>query len=93
MHETIFFKRPKFLEATSNLCVEQNFVHLGRFLHFNQKVIGVTLIRFTCFQAIFSCRSNADVLTRLNVHMRSVIRKTLKLTKTALNNDTFNAIV
>ena len=26
-----------------NLCVEQNLVHLGRFLHFTQKVVGVTL--------------------------------------------------
>ena len=32
-----FVKRPKFLAATSNLRVEQNLVHLGRFLHFSQK--------------------------------------------------------
>ena len=32
-----FVKRPKFLAATSNLHVEQNLVHLGRFLHFCQK--------------------------------------------------------
>ena len=38
-----FVKRPKFLAATSNLRVEQNLVHLGRFLHFSQKVVGVTL--------------------------------------------------
>ena len=30
-----FVKRPKFLAATSNLHVEQNLVHLGRFLHFS----------------------------------------------------------
>ena len=38
-----FVKRLKFLAATSNLLVEQNLVHLGRFLHFSQKVVGVTL--------------------------------------------------
>ena len=38
-----FVKRPKFLAATSNLRVEQNLVHLGRLLHFSQKVVGVTL--------------------------------------------------
>ena len=38
-----FVKGPKFLAATSNLRVEQNLVHLGRFLHFSQKVVGVTL--------------------------------------------------
>ena len=32
----------------------------------------------------FLCCSNANVPTRLNVHVRSVIRKTVKLTKTAL---------
>ena len=36
-----FVKRPEFLAATSNLRVEQN---LGGFLHFSQKVVGVTLI-------------------------------------------------
>ena len=35
--------RPKFLAATSDLYVEQILVHLGRFLHFSQKVVGVTL--------------------------------------------------
>ena len=43
MHETIFCQ--KFLAATSNLREEQNLVHLGRFLHFSQKVVGVTLSR------------------------------------------------
>ena len=38
-----FVKKPKFLAATFNLRVEQNLVHLGRFLHFSQKVVGVTL--------------------------------------------------
>ena len=38
-----FVKRRKFLAATSKLCVEQNLVHLGRFLHFSQKVVGVNL--------------------------------------------------
>ena len=32
-----------FLAGTSNLCVERNLVHLGRFLHFSQKIVGVTL--------------------------------------------------
>ena len=36
-------KRSKFLVATSNLREEQNLVHLGRFLHFSQKVVGVIL--------------------------------------------------
>ena len=44
MHETIFCQRPNFLAATSNLREEQNLVHLGRFLHFSQKVVGVTLM-------------------------------------------------
>ena len=38
-----FVKTPKFLAATSNLHVEQNLVRLGRFLHFSQKVVVVTL--------------------------------------------------
>ena len=40
-----FVKRPTFLASTSNLRVEQNLVHLGRFLNFSQKVVGVTLKR------------------------------------------------
>ena len=44
MHKTFFFvKRPKFLATTLNLRAEQNLVHLGRFMHFSQKVVGVTL--------------------------------------------------
>ena len=43
MHEIIFVKRPKFLSATSSFCVEQNLGHLGRFMHFSQKVVGVIL--------------------------------------------------
>ena len=38
-----FVKRQKLLAATSNLRVEQNLVHLDRFLHFSQIVFGVTL--------------------------------------------------
>ena len=36
MHEKLFFvERPRFLSATSNVPVEQNLVHLGRFMHFS----------------------------------------------------------
>ena len=38
-----FVKRPKFLSATSSLRVQQNLVHLDRFIHFSKKVVGVTL--------------------------------------------------
>ena len=38
-----FVKKPKLLAATSNLRVEQYLVHLGRFLRFSQKVVGVAL--------------------------------------------------
>ena len=38
-----FVKRPKISSATYNLRAEQNLVHLGRFMHFSQKVVGVTL--------------------------------------------------
>ena len=40
-----FVKRPMFFAATSNLRVEQNLVYLGRFLHYSQKVVGVTLTK------------------------------------------------
>ena len=43
MYDTIFCQKTKVLAAKSNLRVEQNLVHLGRFLHFSQKVVGVTL--------------------------------------------------
>ena len=43
MHETIFCQKTEVFAATSNLHVEQNLVHLGRCLHFSQKVVGVTL--------------------------------------------------
>ena len=43
-----FVERPKFLAATYNLRVERNLVHLGRFLHFSQKVVGVTLSTDNC---------------------------------------------
>ena len=36
------------------------------------------LTRFACFQAIISCRSNADVPTRLNVHVRSVWQENIE---------------
>ena len=35
MHETIFCQKTQVLAATSNLLVEQNLMHLGRFLHFS----------------------------------------------------------
>ena len=38
-----FVKRLRFLIATSNLPVKEDLVHLGRFMHFSQKVVGVTL--------------------------------------------------
>ena len=41
--------RPKFLAVTSNLRVEENLVHLGRFLHFSQKVVGVILMEVMLF--------------------------------------------
>ena len=43
MRQVIFMKRPKFLAASYNLLVEQNLVHLSRFLHFSQNVVQVTL--------------------------------------------------
>ena len=42
IHEIIFVKIPKYLLATSSLSVEQKLVHLDRFMHFGQKVVGVT---------------------------------------------------
>ena len=44
MYEIILVKGPKFLAATSNLRLEQNLVHLSRFMRFSQKVVGVTLM-------------------------------------------------
>ena len=49
-----FVKRPKLLSATSNLRVEQNLVHLSRFMHFSQKVVGVTLRRISCHGGNYS---------------------------------------
>ena len=43
MHEKKFCQKAEDLAATSNLRVEQNLVHLGRFLHFSQKLVGVIL--------------------------------------------------
>ena len=48
-----FVKRPKFLAATPNLRVEQNVMHLGRFLHFSQQVVGVTLTSKYLFVFVF----------------------------------------
>ena len=48
-----FVKRPKFLAATSNLHAEQNLAHLGRFLRFSQKVVGVNLIPALSFAKSF----------------------------------------
>ena len=45
MHETIFCHKTEVLAATSNLRVEQTLVHLGRFLHLSQTVVGVILIK------------------------------------------------
>ena len=55
MDETIFVKRPKFLAATSNLRVEQNLAHLGRFLHFSQKC-GWSDLNFKIKIVIAHCR-------------------------------------
>ena len=41
MHETIFCQKTEVF--STNLHVEQNLVHLGRVLHFSQKVVGVIL--------------------------------------------------
>ena len=57
------------------------------------KLVSKFPFNYVCMlSGYFLCRSNADVPTRLNVHVRSVIRTTAKLTKTALSNDTFSAI-
>ena len=56
-----FVKRPKFLAATSNLRVEQNLVHLGRFLHFSQKVVRVTLRRFPKLFTMSSCQYESTI--------------------------------
>ena len=45
----LFVKRPKVLAVTSNLRVEENLVHLGRFSHFSQKVVGMTLMEVMLF--------------------------------------------
>ena len=46
MLEAIFCQKIKVLAGTSNLCVGQNLVNLGIFLHFSQKVVGMTLSWF-----------------------------------------------
>ena len=60
-----------FLAATSNLRVEQNLVHLGRFLHFSQKVIGVTLKE-----------KNRTVLTHRNFILNKFVLFVLALDQT-----------
>ena len=50
--DNFFVKRPKFRTATSNLCVEQNVVHLGRLLHFSQKVVRVILNKDRLYQIL-----------------------------------------
>ena len=61
-----FVKRPKFLAATCNLRAEQNLVHFGEFLHFSQKVVGVTLIAPNTF-------SNPNtVYLRCNCRLQSI---------------------
>ena len=58
------------------------------------KLVSKFPFNYVCMlSGYFLCRSNADVPTRLNAHVRWVIRKTVKLTKTALGKDTFSAIV
>ena len=53
------------------------------------KLVSKFPFNYVCMlSGYFLCHSNADGPTRLNVHVRSVIRKTVKLTKTALSNDT-----
>ena len=42
-----FVKIPKHLSATSNLFVVQDLVHLDRFMHFSEKLVGVTLNKFS----------------------------------------------
>ena len=61
MHEKIFVKRPKFLAGTSNFRAEQNLVHLGRFLRFSQKVVGVTLSNIFNFITFLSFYSPAKI--------------------------------
>ena len=69
---------------SANITFPQYYATLSRQVTVKSEVQSPKLVskfplnRFACFQAIFLCRSNADVLIRLNVHVRSVIRKTLK---------------
>ena len=53
--------------TTSNLRVEQTLVHLGRFLHFSQKVVGVTLIWPQCgfyFDHSVLCSENKAIMAK-----------------------------
>ena len=73
MHETFFCQRPKFLAATSNLRVEQNLVHLGRFLHFSQKEVGVTFIQilnqYASFYQVRYFTAKEDLLDDIDVKL------------------------
>ena len=70
-----FVKRPKFLAATSNLRVEQNSVHLGRFLHFSQKVVGVTL-NAVYFMQDLTAFSFSDLQSKCSVMSIICLEKT-----------------
>ena len=47
MHEIIFSQKTEVFISNFNLRAEQNLTHLGRFMYFSQKVVGMTLkVRF-----------------------------------------------
>ena len=77
MRETISCQRPKFLAATSNLRVEQNLVHLGRFWHFSQKVVGVTLIKGASNIGWFVSRLFGSSIFLLKFHCRTTFKSYL----------------
>ena len=69
----------RLLAATSNLRIEQNLVHLGRFLHFSQEVVGVTLKTqafVSNFQ--FSYRAKFSALGRFLCFSEKVVGVILK---------------
>ena len=43
MHETTFCQKTEAFSSNFQFTCRANLVHLGRFLHFSQKVVGVTL--------------------------------------------------
>ena len=69
-------QKTEVLAAISNLRVEQNLVHLGRILHFSQKVVEVTLntsllAKFQCYQYFVGFKgirkyNEAKILSNLN---------------------------